>query len=67
MVLIGTIVMLFGCSGYVNHYSAMMLITSSHGNEASMEFDTFDLFLKVQSSIIIMFELNLSAIFEYSP
>ena len=42
VVLIGTIVMLFGCSGYVNHYSAMMLITSSHGNEASMEFDTFD-------------------------
>ena len=33
--------MLCGCGGYVNSYSAFLLITSSHGDEASMKFDTF--------------------------
>lgn len=33
--------MLCSCGGYVNSYSAFLLITSSHGDEASMEFDTF--------------------------
>jgi len=36
-----TILMLCSCGGYVNSYSAFLLITSCHGNEASMEFDTF--------------------------
>ena len=41
LVLIFTLVMLASCSGYVNSYSATILITSCHGDEASMEFDTF--------------------------
>ncbi len=35
------LVMLCGCEGYVNSYSATILITSCQGDEASMEFDTF--------------------------
>ena len=42
LALILTLVILCGCSGYVNHYSAFILITSCQGDEASMEFDTFD-------------------------
>ena len=41
LVLTLTICMLCGCGGYVKSYSAFLLITSCHGNEASMEFDTF--------------------------
>jgi len=36
-----TLVMLCSCGGYVNSYSATILITSYQGDEASMEFDTF--------------------------
>ncbi len=36
-----TLVMLCSCGGYVKNYSATIMITSCHGNEASMEFDTF--------------------------
>lgn len=36
-----SVVMLFSCGGYVNKYSATILITSCHGDEASMEFGTF--------------------------
>lgn len=41
LALILTLGMLCGCGGYIQSYSAFLLITSSHGNEASMEFDTF--------------------------
>ena len=41
MILIFTLVMLCSCGGYVKSYAATILITSSHGDEASMEFDTF--------------------------
>ena len=41
LVLILTLFMLCSCGGYVKNYSATILITSSQGNEASMEFDTF--------------------------
>ena len=41
LVLILTLVMLGSCGGYVNNYSATILITSCHGNEAGMEFNTF--------------------------
>ena len=37
-----TIGILSACSGYVKNYSATILITSCQGDEASMEFDTFD-------------------------
>ena len=33
--------MLCSCGGYVKSYSATILITSGHGDEASMKFDTF--------------------------
>ena len=36
-----TLVMLCSCGGYVKNYSATIMITSCHGDEASMEFDTF--------------------------
>jgi hypothetical protein len=36
-----TLAFLCACSGYVKSYSATFLITSSQGDEASMEFDTF--------------------------
>ena len=41
LVLMLTLALLCGCSGYVKSYSATILITSCHGDEASMEFDTF--------------------------
>ena len=41
LVLILTLCMLCGCGGYVKSYSATILITSGHGNDASMKFDTF--------------------------
>ena len=41
LALILMLCMLCSCGGYVNSYSAFLLITSSHGDEASMEFDTF--------------------------
>ena len=41
LVLILTVLMLCSCGGYVNSYSATILITSCQGDEASIEFDTF--------------------------
>ena len=41
LALILMLFMLCSCGGYVNSYSAFLLITSSRGDEASMEFDTF--------------------------
>ena len=41
LVLILTLLVLCSCRGYVNNYSATVLITSCHGNEASMKFGTF--------------------------
>ena len=41
LALILALVMLCSCGGYVNRYSATILITSCHGDEASMEFDSF--------------------------
>ncbi|MDO4731041.1 MAG: hypothetical protein Q4B14_02800 [Clostridia bacterium] len=41
LVLTFTLVMLCSCSGYVNSYSATILITSCEGDEANMEFDAF--------------------------
>ena len=41
LVLIFAIVMLCGCGEYVKSYSATILITSAHGDEASMKFDSF--------------------------
>ena len=41
LVLMLTLALLCGCSGYVKSYSATILITSCQGGEASMEFDTF--------------------------
>ena len=41
LVLILILFTLCGCGGYVKSYSATILITSSHGDEASMKFDTF--------------------------
>ena len=41
LVLILTLSLLCGCSGYVNSYSATLMITSSWGDEANMEFYTF--------------------------
>ena len=41
LVLMLTLALLCGCSGYVKNYSATILITSCQGDEASMEFDTF--------------------------
>lgn len=41
LVLLLTLFTLCGCGGYVKSYSATILITSSHGDEASMKFDTF--------------------------
>ena len=42
LVLILTLTLLCSCGGYVKNYSATILITSCQGDEASMEFDTFD-------------------------
>ena len=41
LVLLLTLGMLCSCGGYVNRYSAVLLITSNQGDEARMEFDTF--------------------------
>ena len=41
LVLVLTLVMFCGCEGYINRYSATILITSCQGDEASMKFDTF--------------------------
>ena len=41
LVLVLTLALLCSCGGYVNNYSATILITSCQGDEASMEFDTF--------------------------
>ena len=41
LVLILTLFTLCGCGGYVKSYSATILITSNHGDEASMKFATF--------------------------
>ena len=41
LVLILTLFMLCSCKGYVKSYAATILITSDHGDEASMKFDTF--------------------------
>ena len=41
LVLILTLFMLCGCKGYVKSYAATILITSDHGDEASMKFDSF--------------------------
>ena len=42
LVLILTLVMICSCNGYAKNYSATILITSSQGDEASMEFSTFN-------------------------
>ena len=42
LALIFTLVMLCSCNVYVKGYSATILITSSQGDEASMEFYTFN-------------------------
>ena len=42
LVLIFMLTMLCSCSGYVNSYSATVLMTSCRGDEASMEFHTFN-------------------------
>ena len=42
LALIVTLVTLCGCSGYAKSYAATMLITSSKGDEASMDFHTFN-------------------------
>ena len=41
LVLMFTLALLCSCGVYVKNYSATILITSCHGDEASMEFDTF--------------------------
>ena len=41
LVLILMLFMLCSCGGYVKSYSATILITSNHGDEASMKFGTF--------------------------
>ena len=41
LALILTLFMLCSCGGYVKSYSATILITSGHGDEASMKFDAF--------------------------
>ena len=41
LVLILTLAILCSCEGYTKNYSATILITSCEGDEASMEFDSF--------------------------
>ena len=41
LALIVMLCMLCGCGGYVKGYAATILITSGHGDEASMKFYTF--------------------------
>ena len=42
LVLMLILALLCSCGGYVKNYSATILITSCQGDEASMEFDTFN-------------------------
>lgn len=42
LILILTLFMLCSCGKYVNSYSAIILTTSCQGDEASMEFSTFE-------------------------
>ena len=42
LVLLLTVFLFCSCGGYVNSYAATFLITSCHGDEADMKFDTFD-------------------------
>ena len=41
LVLILSLAILCGCGGYIKSYAATILITSCHGDEANIEFDTF--------------------------
>lgn len=41
LALILILVMLCSCGGYVKSYSATLLVTSCHGDEANMKFSTF--------------------------
>ena len=41
LVMVLTLAFLCSCNGYIKSYSATILITSCHDNEASMEFGTF--------------------------
>lgn len=41
LILLFTITLLNSCNGYFNSYSATIMLTSSFGDEASMEFKTF--------------------------
>lgn len=41
LLLMLVLLMLCGCGGYVKRYSATLLITSCHGDEANMRFDIF--------------------------
>ena len=41
LVLILTLITICSCGGYANSYSATFLITSSRGDEANMEFESF--------------------------
>jgi hypothetical protein len=41
LALIVILFMFCSCGGYVKSYAATILITSGHGDEASMKFDTF--------------------------
>ena len=41
LVLILMLFMLCSCGGYIKSYAATILITSTHGDEASMKFHTF--------------------------
>ena len=41
VIVLFALVILCSCGGYVKNYSATILITSCHGDEASMKFDTF--------------------------
>ena len=41
LVLIVMLFMFCSCGGYVKSYAATILITSGHGDEANMKFDTF--------------------------
>ena len=42
LVLVITFVLLCSCGGYVNSYSATLLITSCYGDQASMKFKSFN-------------------------
>ena len=42
LALVLILALLCSCGGYVKNYSATILITSCQGDEASMEFDTFN-------------------------